>query len=180
MWMPWAGLCRSRWSLDSVFCGTCPARYVCDLQSRMARQVPRMPWHPVPRRAALAVLAGRCFDLQSADFLCFIIRNRRLALDVCIGFLQCGIPHRMCRFHCCLAAHQRTRKKDSAEPSFPILWTPPHPPGGYPLRRGISAAAVDRDIVSLYPVQTVHPHFDVVFGCFVFGLGLFAFQKITR
>ena len=42
---------------------------------------------------------------------------------------QCGIPHRTCRFHCCLAAHQRTRKKDSAEPSFPILWTPPHPPG---------------------------------------------------
>ena len=43
---------------------------------------------------------------------------------------QGRIPHRMCRFYCCLAAHQRTRKKDSAEPSFPILWTPPHPPGG--------------------------------------------------
>ena len=41
------------------------------------------------------------------------------------------------------------------------------------------AAAVDRDLGSLYPVQTVHPHFDVVFGCFVFGLKLFAFQKIT-
>ena len=41
------------------------------------------------------------------------------------------------------------------------------------------AAAVDRDIVSLYPVQTVCRHFDVVFGCFVFGLGLFAFQKIS-
>ncbi len=42
---------------------------------------------------------------------------------------QGRIPHRTCRFYCCLAAHQRTRKKDSAEPSFPILWTPPHPPG---------------------------------------------------
>ena len=52
-------------------------------------------------------------------------------------------------------------------------------PRGNPLRRGISAAAVDRDLGSLYPVQTVHPHFDVVFGCFVFGLKLFAFQKIT-
>ena len=41
------------------------------------------------------------------------------------------------------------------------------------------ATAVDRDIGSLYPVQVAHPHFDVVFGCFVFGLGLFAFQKIT-
>ncbi len=84
----------------------------------------------------------------------------------------------MCRFHCCLAAHQRTRKKDSAEPSFPILWTPPHPPGG-PLRRGNIAAAVDRDIVSCIPVQTVCPHFDVVFGGSVFGLVSFAFQKIT-
>ena len=52
-----------------------------------------------------------------------------------------------------------------------------HP--GYPLRRGISAAAVDRDLVSLYPVQIFNPHFDVSFGCLVFGLGLFAFQKIS-
>ena len=37
-------------------------------------------------------------------------------------------------FICSLRGHQRTRKKDSAEPSFPILWTPPHPPG-------VSAAA---------------------------------------
>ena len=92
----------------------------------------------------LAVQAD--YDLQSAyqatlgdqtafaDFLCFIIRKLRLAYVVCLVFLQCGIPHRTCRFHCCLAAHQRTRKKDSAEPSFPILWTPPHPPG-------VSAAA---------------------------------------
>ena len=41
------------------------------------------------------------------------------------------------------------------------------------------AAAVDRDIVSLYPVQVAYPHFDISFGCFVFGLGLFAFQSIS-
>ena len=91
----------------------------------------------------------------------------------------------MCRFYCCLAAHQRTRKKDSAEPSFPME---PRLRGsldstsstrGYPLRRGILAAAVDRDIGSLFPVQTVCPHFDVMFGCFVFGLRSLAFQKIT-
>ena len=35
------------------------------------------------------------------------------------------------------------------------------------------------NIGSLYPVQVAHPHFDVTFGCFVFGLGLFAFQKIS-
>ena len=49
-------------------------------------------------------------------------------------------------------------------------------PRGYPLRRGITAAAVDRDIGFRYPVQVDHPHFDISFGCFVFGLGLFAFQ----
>ena len=41
------------------------------------------------------------------------------------------------------------------------------------------AAAVDRDIVSCIPVQTAYPHFDMMFGCFVFGLRLFAFQKIS-
>ena len=87
-----------------------------------------MPRHPVPFRAASAVLAGRCFDLQSAYFLCFIIRNR-LILWILFWLHQGRIPRHTCRFYCCLAAHQRTRKKDSAEPSFPILWTPPHPPG---------------------------------------------------
>ena len=43
----------------------------------------------------------------------------------------------------------------------------------------MTAAAVDRDIVSCIPVQTVCPHFDVVFGGSVFGLVSFAFQKIT-
>ena len=41
------------------------------------------------------------------------------------------------------------------------------------------AAAVDRDIGSLFPVQIVNPHFDVMFECFVFGLGSLAFQKIS-
>ena len=41
------------------------------------------------------------------------------------------------------------------------------------------AAAVDRDIGIRCPVQVDHRHFDISFGCLVFGLGLFAFQKIT-
>ena len=49
-------------------------------------------------------------------------------------------------------------------------------PWGDPLRRGISAAAVDRDIGSLYPVQIAHPHFDISFGGIVFGLRSLAFQ----
>ena len=66
------------------------------------------------------------------------------------------------------------------------LRSPPSPSSGLhlihpgnPLRRGILAAAVDRDLVSLYPVQTVCRHFDVSFGCLVFGLRSLAFQKIT-
>ena len=43
----------------------------------------------------------------------------------------------------------------------------------------MTAAAVDRDIGSLYPVQVAYRHFDVVFGCFVFGLRSLAFQKIS-
>ena len=34
------------------------------------------------------------------------------------------------------------------------------------------------NIGSWYPVQTVHPHFDVSFWGIVFGLGLFAFQSV--
>ena len=41
------------------------------------------------------------------------------------------------------------------------------------------AAAVDRDIGSCIQVQTVCPHFDISFGCFVFGLRSLAFQKIS-
>ena len=31
----------------------------------------------------------------------------------------------------------------------------------------------------MYPVQVVTPQFRILFGCFVFGLGLFAFQSIS-
>ena len=79
----------------------------------------------------------------------------------------------MCRFYLLLAGAVEERQGISIPYPSP---TPLLTPGGYPLRRGILAAAVDRDIGFRYPVQTVHPHFDVTFGCFVFGLGLLAFQ----
>ena len=41
------------------------------------------------------------------------------------------------------------------------------------------AAAVDRDIGFRYPVQIFNPHFDISFGCLVFGLRSLAFQKIS-
>ena len=82
----------------------------------------------------------------------------------------------MCRFYLLLAGAVGKRQGISIPYPSP---TPLLTPGGYPLRRGISAAAVDRDLVSLYPVQIFNPHFDVMFGCLVFGLGSLAFQKIT-
>ena len=38
---------------------------------------------------------------------------------------------------------------------------------------------MDRDIGSCIQVQIAYPHFDISFGCLVFGLKLFAFQKIS-
>ena len=93
---------------------------------------------------------------------------RRICADrgwvVCLCFLQCGIPHRTCRFHCCLAAHQRTRKKDSAEPSFPILWTPPHPPGEIRCGGALLLPRVWSNLGSCIPVQVAHRQFGIWFG----------------
>ena len=79
----------------------------------------------------------------------------------------------MCRFYLLLAG--AVGKRQGIAIPYPSP-TPLLTPMGDPLRRGISAAAVDRDLVSLYPVQTVCPHFDVTFGCLVFGLRSLAFQ----
>ena len=130
----------------------------------------------VPR--GLHVLADRCFDLQSADFLCFFIRKRRWAYIVCIGFSNAEYRIALVDFIVALRRTKGRRRRTLRSPSPPSsglhLLTP-----GDPLRRGILAAAVDRDIGSLYPVQTVYPHFDVSFGCLVFGLRSLAFQKIS-
>ena len=110
---------------------TCSRRYSRAVGTRMRQ-------HPVPSRAASVVLAVQAtYDLQSVYFFC--LSDLRSAYQTAFGlyllfyykesalffsrlFLlhQWGIPRHTCRFHCCLAAHQRTRKKDSAEPSFPM------------------------------------------------------------
>ena len=99
-----------------------------------------------------------------------------MAYFLCIGFTR-GEYHIVCvDFIVALRRTKGRRRRTLRSPSPPSsglhLLTP-----GYPLRRGISAAAVDRDIGSLYPVQVAHPHFDISFGCFVFGLWSFAFQS---
>ena len=68
---------------------------------------------------------------------------------------------------------------DSAEPLSSILWTLTPHPGGIRCGGAFWLPRAWDNIGFRYPVQTVHPHFDVSFGCFVFGLRSFAFQKIT-
>ena len=106
----------------------------------------------------------------------FLYKETALFLGLSFWLHQGRIPRCMCRFYLLLAG--AVGKRQGIAIPYPSP-TPLLTPLGNPLRRGMTAAAVDRDIGSLYPVQTVHPHFDVMFGCFVFGLRLFAFQKIT-
>ena len=65
-----------------------------------------------------------------------------------------------------------------ANPSFPTLWTPPFPTLGNRCGGLIRLPRAYTNLGFLCPVQTVYPHFDFLIGCFVFGLGLFAFQLV--
>ena len=79
----------------------------------------------------------------------------------------------MCRFYLLLAGAVGKRQGISIPYPSP---TPLLTPEGIRCGGEMFAAAVDRDIGFRYPVQTVHPHFDISIGGIVFGLGLFAFQ----
>ena len=124
----------------------------------------------------LDVLVGRCFDLQSADFLCFIIRKLRLALESLSGFTNAEYLIALVDF---IVALRRTKGRGRR-----TLRSPPSPSSGLhlihpgdPLRRGISAAAglgQFRNPVSgagrLSPVSNI-------VQLSVFGLVSFAFQS---
>ena len=115
------------------------------------------------------VLAGRCFDLQSAYqatlgdqtafglYLLLFYKEAALFLGLFFWLHQWGIPHRMCRFYCCLAAHQRTKEKDSAEPLSSILWTPPPHPREIRCGGALLLPRVWGNIGSLYPVLSLLP-----------------------
>ena len=103
------------------------------------------------------------------------LRKLRLACGVCFAFFHEEYRIALVDF---IVALRRTKGRGRR-----TLRSPPSPSSGLhlihlgnPLRRGITAAAVDRDIGSCIPVQIAYPHFDVVYGCFVFGLVSFAFQ----
>ena len=80
----------------------------------------------------------------------------------------------MCRFYLLLAGAVGKRQGISIPYPSP---TPLLTPWGNPLRRGISAAAVYRDIGSLYPVQVVTPQFRILFGYLCSALYRSRFSK---
>ena len=112
----------------------------------IARQVSRMPWHPVPRRAfslylgAGALTCSRLIKLRLLISYVFIIRKRRFAVVVCIGFTNAEY-HIVCVDF--IVALRRTKGRGRR-----TLRSPPSPSSGLhlihpgnPLRRGITAAA---------------------------------------
>ena len=113
--------------------------------------------------------------------LIFLVFYKEAAIGLgCLFWLHQGrIPRHTCRFHCCLAAHQRTRKKDSAEPSFPILWTPPHPPGVIRCGGAYLLPRAWGNIGSLYPVQVAYPQFRILYSYLCSGLGRSRFSWVV-
>ena len=83
----------------------------------------------------------------------------------------------MCRFYWLLAGAVEERQGIAIPYPSP---TPLLTPFGDPLRRGITAAAVDRDIVSLYPVQVAYPQFRILFGCLCSALYRSRFSRVVR
>ena len=106
------------------------------------------------------------------------IRKLRLAYGGCIGFTNGEYRIALVDF---IVALRRTKGRGRR-----TLRSPPSPSSGLhlihpgdPLRRGTLAAAVYTNLGSYIPVQVDNPHFDVMFGCLVFGLRSLAFQKIS-
>ena len=121
---------------------------------------------------------SRLIKLRSAYILCYFIRNRRYSFDLLSGFTR-GEYH-VIRVDF-IVALRRTKGRGRR-----TLRSPPSPSSGlhlihpgYPLRRGITAAAGLGQYRIPVSGAVVTPQFRMLFGCFVFGLKLFAFQKIS-
>ena len=82
----------------------------------------------------------------------------------------------MCRFYWLLAGAVEERQGISIPYPSP---TPLLTPGGIRCGGAYLLPQAWGNIGFRCPVQIAHPHFDVSIGCFVFGLKLFAFQKIS-
>ena len=109
----------------------------------------------------------------------FYYKESALFLGVYSGFTNAEYRIALVDF---IVALRRTKGRGRR-----TLRSPPSPSSGLhlihpgnPLRRGISAAAVDRDLVSLYPVQVVTPQFRILFGYLCSGCGRSCFSRVAQ
>ena len=111
--------------MSEPFSDVCPGRFFGRSPS-LFRTLVRGDFSDAVR--ALEIYIGR----QSGDFLfgfgrLFFIRYRRLACIAFFVFLNEEYLIALVDFIGSLRGHQRAGTADSAEPSFPTLWTPPFP-----------------------------------------------------
>ena len=121
---------------------------------------------------------SRLIRLRVAYILCYFIRKRRFAVVVFIGFTR-DEYHVVCvDFIVALRRTRGRRRRTLRSPSPPSsglhLLTP-----GCPLRRGILAAAVDRDTGSWYPVQVDNPQFRILCSYLCSGYGRSRFSWVV-
>ena len=127
---------------------------------------------------------GVCFAFSNAEYrialVDFIyssrgrIRKLRFAYDFLSGFTNAEYHIALVDF--IYSSRGRLERDRGFANPLSLSNTSPDP-WGYPLRRGILAAAVYANIGFLYPVQVVYRQFRILFGCFVFGLVSLAFQS---
>ena len=105
------------------------------------------------------------------------IRNLRLAYGDCIGFTNAEY-HIVCVDFIYSSRGRLKRDRGFANP-LSLSNTSPDP-WGYPLRRGILAAAVYANIGFLYPVQVVTRQFRIIFGCLCSGWYRSRFSRVAQ
>ena len=108
---------------------------------------------------------------------CFFIRNLRLAWIVGFCFFNEEYLIAPVDFIAPRGGGHRDRRRDLRIPS-PISPTPLNLFPGNRCGGLIRLPRVYRDIGFRCPVRVDYRHFDVRIGCFVFGLGLYAFQSV--
>ena len=106
----------------------------------------------------------------------FFIWKLRLAWVACFGFFNEEYLIALVDFIAPCGGTKGRGRRTLRSPPSPSSGLHLIHPGESAAAGWMLAAAVDRDIGSLYPVQVAYPHFDISFGCFVFGLRSLAFQ----
>ena len=98
----------------------------------------RMPWHPVPFRAASVYLRYRLLSTCSLLISYVVYKETAFGFWILFWLHQGGIPRHTCRFYLLLAG--AVGKRQGIFDPLSLSNTSPDPFGD-PLRRGISAAA---------------------------------------